>query len=212
MARTPRRSAPWLLLVGLLGGCGAATPSAGAAWKELRIAWDFGPCPDDGRSCHQVLVVTHDGGFVAAETPNAPGSVGVGEPVRRFDALDPQEIRELHRIVTPAFVEAVGSFGCPAAPDSPVTLEIVGASGTRKEAVGGCVHASEPKPSPPRALVELLDRHRWATRDVKPTSPRPPSGEGDPCHASIGCGPGLTCDLAPCAVAPCTSGACRKAR
>jgi hypothetical protein len=184
-------------------------PAGGGAWTKLRVAWDYGPCPDDGRSCHQTLSVDANGGFVAAETPNAAGSGGSGEPVRRFAALSPQEIRELHRIVdAPGFLEQVGSFGCSPAPDASVSLEVDGPFGTRKDAIGGCVHSADAQSSPPRALVELLEHHRWASGDAQNAHPHPPNGEGDSCTTDTGCAAGLVCVVAPCVVAPCTSGTC----
>ncbi len=185
---------------------GSTKPSG--AWTELRIAWDFGPCPADGRSCHQTLVVKPDGGFIATETPSAAGA----EPARRFAALDAQEIRELHRIVDPpAFTDKLGAFGCPPEYDATVRVELEGSWGVRHEEVGGCVHSSdETKPNLPRALVDLLSRHRFASRDAPPTKPLPPSGEGDQCTMNVGCKDGLVCAPFPCVVAPCTTGACQK--
>jgi hypothetical protein len=153
--------------------------------------------------------VTREGGFVAAETPNAPGSGGTGEPVKRFATLEAQEIRELQRMVTPAFLAAVGSFPCPPDPDASVVLEIVDATGRRSQSIGGCVHGGA-KASPPGSLVHLLERYRFATRNPPPSPVRPPTGEGDPCTTSVGCGKGLVCMPAPCVVAPCVSGACHK--
>jgi hypothetical protein len=181
------------------------SPSNEGGWTQLRIAWDYGPCPDDGRSCHQLLTVNNDGGFVAAETPNAPGSGGNGEPTRRFAALDMQEIRELHRLVTPEFVSALGSLACAASADATIRVEIDDAHGTHKQEVSACAPAT-----PPRTLIEMLEHHRWASHDVTPTHPKPPSGQGDPCNTATGCGKGLQCVAAPCVVAPCTSGSCQK--
>jgi hypothetical protein len=89
-------------------------------------------------------------------------------------------------------------------------LEIVDATGKRSQSIGGCVHSSDAKVSPPRSLVQLLERYRFATRNPPPSPARPPTGEGDPCTTSVGCGPGLVCVPAPCVVAPCVSGACQK--
>jgi hypothetical protein len=189
--------------------CGAAstastTPSSEGAWTQLRITWSYGPCPDDGRSCHQLLTVNGDGGFTAAETPNAPGSGGAGEPVRRFSALDTQEVRELHRLVTAEFVSTLGSFDCAPSADASIRIEIDGPKGTRAQEVSTCGAST-----PPHALVEMLAHHRWAAHDAKPTNPTPPSGQGDPCDTATGCGKGLVCVAAPCVVAPCTSGSCQ---
>jgi hypothetical protein len=194
--------------------CGVASPSSTpnaptsseAAWKELRISWDYSPCPVGGQSCHQTLEVSFEGGFVAAE-PNTDGNP---EPVRRFSALDSQEIRELHRVVTPGFVEKLGSFHCTAPNDATVRIEVESArGGTRKEEVAGCVSSASPEAAQPRALVELLEHHRWAAHDAKSQHPKPPSGQGDPCTVSEGCGKGLACVASPCVVAPCESGSCQ---
>jgi hypothetical protein len=205
------------VLLFVSAACGAsrstpATPSShDSAWSELRLSWDFGPCPDDGRSCHEMLTVKPDGGFIASETPNPKGGGGDGEPSRRFASLDAQETRELHRIVdAPGFLDQLGSFGCPPDPDATVQIEVDLPSGTRREQVGGCVHSSDAQPSPPRALVALLEPHRLASHDTPPAHPLPPTGEGDPCTTGVGCGPGLVCVVAPCVVAPCTSGSCQK--
>jgi hypothetical protein len=141
--------------------------------------------------------VNHDGGFIAEETPNS------GEPVRRFAALDSQEVRELQRIVTAEFVAKLGSFACPQEFDATIRVEIDG----RKQEIGGCVHAADD--SAPRALVRLLEHHRFAAKDA-PSKPIAPSGQGDPCNTATGCAKGLVCVAAPCVVAPCTSGSCQK--
>jgi hypothetical protein len=184
----------------------ATTPSGDdSGWTQLRVAWDFGPCPDDGRSCHQLLTVNSDGGFVASETPNAPGSGGTGEPVRRFAALDSQEVRELHRLVTAQFVATLGSFDCAPSADATIHIEIDGPRGARRQEVSTCAASSAP-----RALVEMLEHHRWSAHDAKPTHPKPPSGQGDSCDTATGCGKGLQCVPAPCVVAPCLQGSCQK--
>lgn len=179
-------------------------PSTQTGWTQLRIAWDFGPCPDDGRSCHQLLTVNADGGFVAAETPNTHGSGGAGEPVKRYAALDAQEVRELHRLVTPDFVARLGTFPCDLSPDATIRIDVESSKGLRSQEVGAC-----PADSPARAIVEMLEHHRWASHDAKPAHPKPPSGQGDPCDTTTGCGKGLQCIPAPCVVAPCTSGSCQ---
>ncbi len=204
------RNLPFVCVV-ITAACGSPstpnTPSSGdAPWKELRIAWDYGPCPNDGKSCHQTLSLNYDGGFIAAETPNAAGAAV--EPLRRFSALDSQEIRELHRVATAAFVDKLGSFGCPPEADATVRIDIDGPGGTRKEEVGGCVHATGTE-SPPRALVEMLEHHRWANHDARSTHPKAPSGRGDPCTVGEGCSNGLTCAPSPCVVAPCEWGSCQ---
>jgi hypothetical protein len=191
--------------IGVVVACGGATPSSetpagGADWKELRLSWDFGPCPNDGRNCHKLLTVSHDGGFIASETPNAPDA----EPVRRFAALEPQEIRELHRIVTADFVATLGSLACPGEFDATIRLEI----DARKQEIAGC--ARSPVDNSVRALVALLERHRFAGHSAPPQHPVLPSGAGDPCDVATGCAPGLTCVVSPCVVAPCTSGSCQK--
>jgi hypothetical protein len=184
------------------------TPSS-SAWTELRVSWDFGPCPADGRSCHQTLIVKPDGGFIATETPNPPNGASA-EPIKRFAALDPQEIRELHRIVdVPAFVDKVGSFGCPPEYDATIRIELEGPWGVRHDDVGGCVHSSDAAPNAPRALVQLLERHRFASKDAPPTRASQPTGVGDPCNTGVGCAKGLVCVVAPCVVAPCVSGSCQ---
>jgi hypothetical protein len=130
--------------------------------------------------------------------------------VHRSAALEPQEIRELHRIVTADFIAKLGAFGCPPEQDATVRIAIDGPSGTREEEVGGCVHASDDDASPPRALVNLLERHRWASGDAPATRPQPPTGVGDPCSTSVGCAQPLVCVPAPCVVAPCINGSCQK--
>jgi hypothetical protein len=197
-----------------VGTPGTPPPAASASWTELRVAWDFGPCPDDGRSCHQSIAVKPDGSFVAAETPNAAGSGGSGAVVKRSAALDARETAELHRIVDAAgFVDRVGAFGCGPDPDANVGLEIDVGGSTRKEDIGGCVHSSATPSNAPSALaqlVELLAPHRSASHDA-PTPRPPPTGEGDACSSDQGCGAGLVCVIAPCVVAPCTNGTCHKA-
>jgi len=201
-----KRWAAWCVVI----ACGGAaqsttteTPSNdGSPWKELAIAWDFGPCADDGRSCHQVLTIDYAGGFIAAETPNVHGATPA-EPVRRFSALDSQEIRELHRIATGDFVSKLGSFPCTPESDATIRIDIDG----HKQEIGGCVHA--PSANAPRALIELVEHHRWASHDAKSTHEKPPSGAGDPCNVATGCGAGLMCVASPCVVAPCTSGSCQ---
>jgi hypothetical protein len=191
----------------------ATTPSA--PWTELRVSWDFGPCPDDGRSCHQLLTVHPDGGFVAAETPNlsGSGSGGAADPVRRFASLTPDETRDLHQIVdAPGFLDKLGSFDCAPDPDASVSVEVDSASGPRKQGVGGCVHSSDASPNAVRALVALLERHRFAQSDAQPAHPRLPSAAGDSCNPSTGCAAGLVCVVAPCVVAPCTNGTCQASR
>jgi hypothetical protein len=209
MART-------LTFTPLAVACGVASPTppntpssrlpSSEAWKELRISWDYSPCPIGGQSCHQTLEVSFEGGFVAAER-NPDGSA---EPVRRFSALESQEVRELHRVVTSGFVERLGSCGGAAARAATVRIEVDSASGeTRKEEVAGCVSSTSPETAPPRALVEMLEHHRWSSHDAKPQHPKPPSGQGDPCTVSEGCGTGLICVASPCVVAPCESGSCQ---
>ena len=203
----------------LAAGCAAGSPSAPSpspstpasrGWTELRIAWDFGPCPNDGRSCHQALVVKPDGGFIAQETPSAPAGGPPPEPMRRFAALDPQEVRELHRIVDGELADKLGALGCPPEYDATIRVELEGPWGVRHDEIGGCAHLPDPKPNLPRRLIDLLARHRFANRDAPATNPTPPSGEGDPCTVDLGCANGLVCAVFPCLVAPCTSGACRK--
>jgi hypothetical protein len=201
------RAASILSALSTLCACAGAAQSTAPQnqagdWKELSIAWDFGPCPEDGRSCHQRVVIHPDGGVVAAETPNAPG--GRAEPTRRFAALDAQEVRELHRIVTSDFVAKLGSFACSPEFDATVRIDVDG----RGQEVGGCVHASAE--SPPRRVVQLLERYRFASQSTPVRPPIVPSGAGDPCTADVGCGKGLVCAVAPCVVAPCTSGTCQR--
>ena len=196
-----------LLLFVLVAACGAQqstseTPSGGGDWKELRIEWSYGPCPDDGRSCHQTLTVNPNGGFVAAETPNG-GDAGP-EPVRRFSSLEKQEMLEMNRIVTHDFVAKVGSLPCSPGADANVTLTIDG----HAQDVSSC--ALGDAASPAHDLVALLSRHRSATHDTSPAHPVVPTGAGDSCNVSIGCGKGLQCVVSPCVVAPCTSGSCQK--
>jgi hypothetical protein len=191
--------------------CGAAASSG--AWTELRVSWDYGPCPADGRSCHQTLVVAPDGGYVASEAPNTSSASG-GEAARHHAALDSREIEELHRIV-PAFVDKLGSFGCPPEYDATVSAELYGPWGVKREEVGGCVRSPDSAPNAPRALVQLLERHRFATRDApstRPARPARPARAGDPCSIEVGCDEGLVCAVFPCAVAPCVSGSCQEAR
>ncbi len=213
------RIARALLVVPLaLAACGGATnasphpssnPSSGdAVWTELRLVWDFGPCPDDGKSCHQTLVVHPDGGFVAVETPNAPGG-GAAMPTRTFASLESDEARELDRLMTPELVAKIGSLDCAPEYDATLRLEVDGAFGTRKQEIGGCVHASESKPDPVRTLVGLLDHHRFATQNLKADHLPIPTQPGDPCNVSAGCSSGLVCIPAPCVVAPCVSGSCQ---
>ena len=178
------------------------TPSGGGDWKELQIAWTYGPCPDDGKSCHQTLTVHPDGGFVAAETPNG-GDAGP-EPVKRFASLETQERLEMNRIVTHDFVSKVGSLPCSPGADANVTIKVDG----REQDVSSC--ALGDAPSPAHDLVALLSRHRSATHDTPPTHPVVPTGAGDSCNTATGCGKGLQCVPAPCVVAPCTSGTCQK--
>jgi hypothetical protein len=187
--------------------CGAQqstseTPSGAAEWKELQIAWTYGPCPNDGRSCHQTLTVHSDGGFIAAETPNG-GDAGP-EPVRRFASLEAQEVREMNRIVTRDFVAKLGSLSCAPGPDASVVVTIDGHS----QDVSGCALSDTPSAS--HDLVALLSRHRSASHDAPETHPVVPTGAGDPCNVAIGCGKGLQCVPAPCVVAPCTSGSCQR--
>jgi len=179
------------------------TPSGGGGdWKELQIAWTYGPCPNDGRSCHQTLTVHPDGGFVASETPNG-GDAGP-EPVKRFSSLDHQETLEMNRIVTHDFVAKLGSLPCQVGADANVTLMIDG----HTQDVSSC--ALGDASSPAHDLVALLSRHRSATKDTPPLHPVLPSGVGDSCNISTGCAKGLQCVVSPCVVAPCTSGACQK--
>ncbi len=166
---------------------GPNAPSGDGAWKELRISW--------GRQT--TLTVDYDGGFIAAEMQAAPEGGGV-EPVRRFSALDSQEVRELHRVVTPELIAKLGTYACT--PETPVRIEVDGKV--------GCVPASAD--SPLATLAQMLEHHRSASHDTKPTHPKPPSGQGDPCQVSEGCGPGLVCVASPCVVAPCESGSCQK--
>jgi hypothetical protein len=188
-----------LAVVGFIVACAGAsqtptsTPSEGAAFKQLEIAWDFGPCPNDGRSCHQALTVSSDGGYVATE-----------DGTKRFAALEQQEIREMQRIVTPEFVAKLGSFSCAPEADATIRIDVDG----KKQEVGGCVHAGTD--SPPRALVELLARHRFSAKAAPTTRPQVPTGAGDPCTSDVGCGKGLVCAISPCVVAPCTSGNCQR--
>ena len=178
------------------------TPSGGADWKEMQIAWTYGPCPNDGRSCHQTLTVHPDGGFVASETPN--GSDAGPEPTQRFSSLETQERLEMNRIVTRDFVAKLGSLPCQAGADANVTLTIDG----HTQDISSC--ALGETASPAHDLVALLSRHRSATHDAPQTHPVIPTGAGDSCTTSIGCGKGLQCVPAPCVVAPCTSGSCQK--
>ena len=191
----------------VLAACGgqqttSETPSGGAEWKELQIAWTYGPCPNDGRSCHQMLTVNPNGGFIASETPNG-GDAGP-EPVRRFSSLEQQETLEMNRIVTRDFVAKLGSLPCTPGPDANVTLTIDG----HTQDVSSC--ALGDASSPAHDLVALLARHRSATHDAPQTHPVVPTGAGDACNISIGCGKGLQCVVSPCVVAPCTSGSCQK--
>lgn len=178
------------------------TPAPGG-WKELRILWDYGPCPSDGRSCHQVLTVQSNGAFIAAETLN-PVDGGASEPTRRFAALDAQEVRELGRIVTPEFVAKLGSFPCAPSSDATIRLEI----DDHKQEIAGCTLAQ--RDTAPGKLVELLERHRFATHDKPADRTVVPTGVGDPCNTATGCARGLQCVPSPCVVAPCTSGSCQK--
>jgi hypothetical protein len=180
------------------------TPSTttSAEWKELQLAWTYGPCPNDGRSCHQTLTVHPDGGFVAAETPNG-GDAGP-EPVKRFSSLDHQETLEMNRIVTHDFVAKVGSLHCQVGPDANVTLTIDGHS----QDISSCALGNAS--SPAHDLVALLSRHRSSAKDAPLAHPVVPSGAGDSCDIATGCGKGLQCVPAPCVVAPCTSGTCQK--
>ncbi|HEY2365341.1 MAG TPA: hypothetical protein VGH87_03105 [Polyangiaceae bacterium] len=178
------------------------TPSANANWKELQIAWTYGPCPNDGRSCHQTLTVHPDGGFVAAETPNGPDAGP--EPTSRFSSLESQETLEMNRIVTHDFVAKLGKLPCDSGQDANVTLTIDGHS----QDVSSC--ALGEASSPAHDLVALLSRHRSATHDMPPTHPVVPTGAGDSCNVGTGCGKGLQCVPSPCVVAPCTSGSCQK--
>src|SRR5678815_3720347 len=171
-----KRAFSVLFLFAACGGQQAAseTPSGGGEWKELQIAWTYGPCPNDGRSCHQTLTVHPDGGFVAAETPNG-GDAGP-EPVRRFSSLDHQETLEMNRIVTHDFIAKLGSLPCSSGEDANVTLKI----DIRSQDVSGC--ALGEASSPAHDLVALLSRHRSATKDTPPTHPVVPTGAGDSCN------------------------------
>ncbi|HEX4511902.1 MAG TPA: hypothetical protein VH054_00155 [Polyangiaceae bacterium] len=187
--------------------CGAQQPtsempSAGADWKELRVAWTYGPCPNDGRSCHQTLTVQPSGGFIASEMPNG-GDAGP-EPARRFSSLESQETLEMNRIVTHDFVAKLGSLPCSPGADANVMLTIDGHS----QDVSSC--ALGDASSPVHDLVALLSRHRSATHDAPQTHAVVPTGAGDSCNVSTGCGKGLQCVASPCVVAPCTSGSCQK--
>jgi hypothetical protein len=177
------------------------TPS-NAGWKEMQIAWTYGPCPNDGRSCHQTLTVHPDGGFVASETPNG-GDAGP-EPTQRFSSLETQERLEMNRIVTHDFVAKLGTLQCSPGPDASVTLTIDG----HTQDISGCAQGEAS--SPAHDLVALLSRHRSASKDAPQTHPVLPTGVGDSCTTSIGCGKGLQCVPSPCVVAPCTSGSCQK--
>jgi hypothetical protein len=192
----------------VLAACGAQqstseTPSGGGDWKELRIEWTYGPCPDDGQSCHQTLTVNPNGGFIAEEVPNPRGDAGP-EHARRFSSLETQERLEMNRIVTHDFVSKVGALPCRIGADANVTLTIDG----RTQDVSSCALGQES--SPAHDLVALLSRHRSATHDAPSTHPIVPTGVGDSCTTSIGCGKGLQCVPSPCVVAPCTSGSCQK--
>ncbi len=190
--------------------CGAQqstsdTPSSGADWKELQLAWTYGPCPNDGRSCHQTLTVNPNGGFIASETPNgADAGAGSTGPTRRFSSLETQETLEMNRIVTHDFVAKLGSLPCSPGPDANVTLTIDGHS----QDVSSC--ALGDASSPAHDLVALLSRHRSATHDAPQTHPVVPTGAGDTCNTATGCGKDLQCVASPCVVAPCTSGSCQK--
>ena len=199
-----KRTFSVLFLFAACGGQRATseTPSGGADWKELQIAWTYGPCPNDGRSCHQTLTVHPDGGFVAAETPNG-GDAGP-EPVRRFSSLDKQETLEMNRIVTHDFIAKLGKLACEPGPDANVTLQIDGHS----QDISSC--ALGQAQSPAHDLVVLLSPHRSATKDAPPTHPVIPTGVGDSCNTATGCGKGLQCVPSPCVVAPCTTGSCQK--
>jgi hypothetical protein len=205
-----------VLAVSLAACAGASTssnaPVSGGSWSELRVSWSYGPCPDDGRSCHQELTVSANGGFITAETSNPKGSGGTGEVERRFSSLTSRETSALHRIVdAPGFLDKLGSFDCPRENDATIVVEVTLASGARKQEIGGCAHASDTAPSPPRDLVNLLEPHRFAGRDVPSTHPPPPAGEGEACGGEEGCAAGLVCAIAPCVVAPCVDGSCQKA-
>src|ERR1051326_3219101 len=81
-----KRAAPIFVGCAIAIACGGATPNSetpngGSEWKQLRISWDFGPCPNDGRACHQVLTVDHDGGLIASDERGT----------KRYAALEPQE-------------------------------------------------------------------------------------------------------------------------
>lgn len=191
----------------VLAACGgqqttSETPSGGGDWKELKLTWTYGPCPNDGRSCHQTLTVHPDGGFVAAETPNG-GDAGP-EPTQRFSSLETQERLEMNRIVTHDFVAKLGTLSCASGQDANVTLTIDGHS----QDISGC--ALGEASSPAHDLVALLSRHRSAAHDAPQTHPVVPTGAGDTCNTSTGCGKGLQCVPSPCVVAPCTSGSCQK--
>ncbi len=195
-----------LVFAATIVACAGATQStsttaetSGGGWKELAIAWDFGPCPNDGRSCHQLLTVNYEGGFIASEG-------GPSDSERRFTALDAQEVRELHRIVTADFIAHIGSFRCVPEYDATIRIDIDG----HKQEVGGCVRQADGRENAPRALVEMLEHHRFASHDAPSKHPTAPSGQGDPCNTATGCASGLTCVVSPCVVAPCTSGSCQK--
>jgi hypothetical protein len=197
---------PFVLFALVSAACAAAPATtvspSNASWKEIQIAWTYGPCPRDGQSCHQTLTVHPDGGLVASETPNG-GDAGP-EPVRRFASLEAQEVREMNRIVTRELVAQLGSLPCASGNDATVTLAI----DDHHQDVSSC--ALSQSPSPVHDLVALLARHRFASTPAPPTHPIVPSGVGDPCDTATGCARGLQCVASPCVVAPCTSGSCQK--
>ena len=204
-----KRAGLIVIVIVAAAACGAQqstteTP-ASSGWKQIVLEWTYGPCPQDGRSCHQTLTVDANGGFVAEETPNSSDPKPEShEPVRRFAALERQETREMNRIVTRDFVSHLDTIACSPVPDATVTLKIDG----RLKDISSCALSSAP--SPAHDLVALLGRHRFASHDQPADHPVVPTGAGDTCDTSTGCGKGLQCVASPCVVAPCTSGTCQK--
>lgn len=177
----------WLVLATACSHSRAPFDAAPSGWKELRVAWDYGPCSGDDATCHQTVTVHPRGAVVTTNGAD-----------RQTASLSASDLAELQRLVTDALVSALGSLPCARARDATVRLEIDG----HRQEVSGC----EPS-SAPRAIVAVLAPYRFHGEGGAGAPPASHAGEA--CTEPQGCPPGFVCAIAPCVVAPCTSGTCQ---
>ncbi len=139
-------------LVFVLGlfACGArpADPS-GIDWRTVSIEWSYGPCPADGRSCHQLVRVDRAGNVLTEESP----------ALVKKSVLDASEKARLEVVLaSPGFRSGMkDGFPCKESQDARIVIAF---DGLAREVLT-CVRGEGT--NAPKTLVELLQKFRFVS-------------------------------------------------